>query len=157
MGKIKRKARSTQKKKGLSLLKPITMEMMGTEEDPCFGKHLDPRTPECSRCGDSEICAVMMHHNNALLKAKAEKDNKFMDLEGDKLADPKEVKKKVKLRIRELIKIKDQPIEKVVDDVHNIYVMHGWSKPRIKKFINYLAENKDWVSIQGNLLKFHKK
>jgi len=144
-------------KQGIDLLKPVTVEMLGTEADPCFGKFLDPRTPECSRCGDSELCAIKMAQNNKLLSEKAHSKGAFKDLEPEELADPKTIKKKVRLRIKELIRLKSRDMDFVVDDVHNIYVMHGWTKARIKKYIFTLIETKDWISKKGNLLKFHKK
>lgn len=157
--KIKRKARNKMSKIH-DTLKPITLEMLGTEDDPCFGKHLDPKNETCARCGDCEICAIVMQQNNHLKRAEVESKGTFKDLEEKdlKLVDKAEVKKMVRKRIRELAKLKPkgQDIQYVVDDIHSTYVMHGYTKKRILKIINLMAEKSETLSITNNKLKFHK-
>lgn len=156
--KIKRKPR-TKLSKTMDTLKPITLEMLGTADDPCFGKHQDPRTPECLRCGDSELCAIMMAQNNHIKRAKIEAEGKFKDLEEKdlKLADKKLIRKKVKRRVRELAKLKPkgQPMQYVIDDIHATYVMHGYTKERIEKVIKKMADKSSNLSITNNKIKFH--
>lgn len=164
MAKIKRKPRNKMSEKNIDLLQPITpmtFEKLGTADDPCFGKHLDPRTPECARCGDSEFCAIMMQQNNAIKRAKVESEGHFKDTEeSDKdLADKKLVRKKVKARVRELARSnkKGYPLQDTIDDVHKIFFSHGYTKKRVEKLIRAWAEKYDWLSLSNNYIKFHKK
>lgn len=147
--------------KNLDVLKPITIEMLGTAEDPCFGKFQDPKCAECQRCGDSEICAIMMQQNNHLKRAKIEAEGTFKDLEekDSKLADPKLVRKMVRKRVRELAKLKPkgQDIQYIIDDIHSTYVMHGYTKNKIGRLIDRMVENSETLSIKNNQIKFHSK
>lgn len=140
-----RKPRKKLSKK-LDTLAPIsniTLEQLGTAEDPCFGKLFEPRTDECSRCGDSEICAIKTMQNNNLRRAEIEAKHKFKDLEEIKdplKADPIVIKKMVRKRIKELIKLKMKP-EKIASDVHATYGTQGYSLKRVLKIID-LIKNK---------------
>lgn len=158
MGKIHRKPRKKMSKI-LDTLKPITIEMLGTEDDPCFGKFLEPKAPECQRCGDSEICAIAMQQKLQAVRAKAEKEGTFKDLESEKLADPKVIRKMIRQRIKELAKLnkKGENIDVIVDDVHSTYVIHGWTKKKVKRFIERLCENSEHISLTNNTIKYHKK
>lgn len=143
----------------LDTLKPITVEMLGTEDDPCFGKHLDPRTPECSRCGDAEICGIIMQQKLHIRRAQEEKENNFKDLELEKKADPALIKKMIRRRIKELAKLnkKGESVDVVVDDIHSTYVMHGWTKVKVKRFIEKFCEKSEYLSINKDTIKYHKK
>lgn len=137
-----RKPRKKLSKK-LDLVSPvsnITLEQLGTADDPCFGKLFDPKTDECSRCGDSEICAIRMMQNNTLKRASVEGKSKFKDIEekNDPLkADPIVIKKMVRRRIKELMKLKMKP-EKIAADVHATYNAQGYSIKRVLKIINII-------------------
>lgn len=139
----KRKAR--KKTKGVDILKPIsqvTIDQLGSAEDPCFGKHFDPREDECSRCGDSELCAIKMMQQNTIKRAKAEAEGKFKDMEekNDPLrADPLQVKKMVRRRIKELLKLKMKDTD-IAADLHATYNGQGYSIKRIIKIINLIKE-----------------
>lgn len=127
----------------LSPVSQITLEQLGSADDPCFGKHFDPKAEECSRCGDSEICAIKMMQNNTMKRAKIEAETKFKDIEEKNdplLADPLQVKKMVRRRIKELIKLKFKD-ERISTDVHATYGNQGYSIKRVLKIIN-LIKNK---------------
>lgn len=137
-----RKPRKKLSKK-LNTLVPIsnvTLEQLGTADDPCFGKLFDPKTDECSRCGDSEICAIKMMQNNNLKRAEVEAKHKFKDIEEEKdplKADPLIIKKMVRRRIKELIKLKMKP-ERIAADVNATYATQGYSIKRVLKFIDII-------------------
>lgn len=137
-----RKPRKKLSKK-LNTLVPIsnvTLEQLGTADDPCFGKLFDPKTDECSRCGDSEICAIKMMQNNNLKRAEVEAKHKFKDIEEEKdplKADPLVIKKMVRRRIKELIKLKMKP-ERIAADVNATYATQGYSIRRVLKFIDII-------------------
>lgn len=75
----------------VDLSKPFDYKMLGTADDPCFGKHFDEKAPECKACGDREICAVVMSQKLNLLRAKVTKDMPVMDKE---LPDGPDIDKK---------------------------------------------------------------
>ncbi len=58
--KKKRKSRDKVNKEEINLLKPLNLANFTLENDPCFGKHHDLKAPECNRCGDSEICSIIV-------------------------------------------------------------------------------------------------
>lgn len=70
-----------QKTSGVNLMEPVDITQFGTKDDPCFGKEYNLSTPECKRCGDSELCAIVMGQNNHLKREGIESKNRFKDLE----------------------------------------------------------------------------
>lgn len=64
---------------------PITLDQLGTDDDPCFGKHYDSSAPECQRCGDSELCLIKQAQLNSLTRAKIEEQQRFKDIEPEEL------------------------------------------------------------------------
>lgn len=61
-------------------LVPLDITRLGSEDDPCFGKHWDPRVAECKRCGDSEACTIAMQNKLTLRRGVIEGKKSFMDL-----------------------------------------------------------------------------
>lgn len=90
---MKRKPRNVMAKKNLDLTKPLDLpfDKLGSDDDPCFGKHNDPTAPECGRCGDSEICAIVQSQKAHLTRKKIESESEFKDI-----AKKKPFKKKKK-------------------------------------------------------------
>lgn len=78
-----------EKTKGVDLMEPVDITQFGTKDDPCFGKEYNLSAPECKRCGDSELCAIVMGQNNNLKRKDLESKNRFKDLEiVDKASNP---------------------------------------------------------------------
>lgn len=69
------------KTEDIDLMEPIDITQFGTDQDPCFGKEYNLSTPECKRCGDSELCAIVMGQNNHIKREKIEAEGRFKDLE----------------------------------------------------------------------------
>lgn len=85
---MKRVARTTKKMKKLDLSKPLDISILGSEDDPCFGKHHSLTASECSLCGDREICAVLSaQQSNVKLRKAEEAKHKFKDLEEAELME----------------------------------------------------------------------
>jgi len=82
---MKRKPRKTLMKKNISLATPVNLTVVGTEADPCFGKHHDSLAPECQRCGDSEFCIIAKAHKLTNKRLKLESENTYKDLEEEGL------------------------------------------------------------------------
>lgn len=81
----KRKARK-DKVKSVNMLKPlepIDIMALGTDDDPCFGKHFDMTEDECKRCGDCNLCQIVTNQKTIKLRGKVESENRFKDLELD--------------------------------------------------------------------------
>jgi len=92
MAKV-RKKRQNINKEDFNMLKPIDTLLLGSADDPCFGKHHDLLAPECKVCGDSEFCALAMA---SLLKGKSitmESNQRMKDIEEANLI---QIKKKEK-------------------------------------------------------------
>lgn len=142
MPRKNRKARKELAKKNLDLTKPITLEQLGSGEDPCFGKHYDPRAAECNRCGDSELCAIALAQNNHINRLKVEKKMPMKDVEeGDiKKMNPKKLRKEVKAKIREIVRDHKNGIasEVLIENVYGIYNAVDIKKSLIKKLITKL-------------------
>ena len=141
---------------------PIPMELLGTDEDPCFGKLFDPRVDECKRCGDSEICAIAMGQKNHLLRKGIEEDKAFKDLEELEIKptkDKKEIRRLVKKRIRGMVKMAggewvDQAL--VVDDVFASYNKDGYTQIRIRKIIKGMVEKSNSLISKNHKLKWNR-
>ena len=86
--KIKREKRKIAIKQ-VNLFEAIDTDKFGTEDDPCFGKHFDPKEDECKICGDCEICSIIMGQKLHLQRAAIEQEQQFKDLsEKDLLNTP---------------------------------------------------------------------
>lgn len=68
------------KKKNLDLTKPLPIDILGSESDPCFAQFNDPEADECQRCGDCEICAIVQSQNMHLKRSKIESKKQFKDV-----------------------------------------------------------------------------
>jgi len=83
MAKDKRESRKKLSKQ-VDITKPITpleLTKLGTDDDPCFGKHYDLTADECKRCGDCNLCSIVFNSKTEKLRGKEEKNNRFKDLE----------------------------------------------------------------------------
>ena len=156
--KPKRKSRDKISKKKLDLRLPISIDKFGTADDPCFGKHNDPRCDECKRCGDAEICAIAMGQTNHLLRSEQEMKSAFKDLEELNIPQEKDKKKltrDIKKRVRGMIKMgagKGVLIDDVIDDIFATYSKDGFKKSRIKKVILNMAEMTNKFTLTKNQL-----
>lgn len=82
MKKKKTKAKSTLPDiNKIPILKPITIDMLGTSSDPCFGEAYDLSTNDCRSCGDSELCAIKFAKGLGKTRKELEKDTQFKDLD----------------------------------------------------------------------------
>lgn len=75
----------------VDIMKPLSVNDIGTNGDPCFGKEYDLSTNECKMCGDSELCAIVFAQTMNKTRGKLEKEQHFKDM--DVLIDIQAVKK----------------------------------------------------------------
>lgn len=80
-----RKSRDKIDKSKFDLLKPIDVLSMGSDNDPCFGKHYDLLAKECRMCGDSEFCAIVKAQNLKITNLLENGDQRYKDIEEAKL------------------------------------------------------------------------
>ena len=148
------KIREPRKKliKKVDIMKPLNINTLGTSDDPCFGKHYDIKAPECQRCGDSELCAIVKAQKNNIAREKIEKNKSFKDLEPIKEVPSKEVKKKMKARIKEICK-EPLPLHILVDDLQASFNKFGYTSIRIKKWLKVI-EKKNLITIKNNTVKW---
>ena len=63
------------------ILEPMDISKLGTNGDPCFGKHYDLSTKECKMCGDSELCCIKFTDLMGKTRKELEAETKYKDLE----------------------------------------------------------------------------
>lgn len=63
------------------ILEPMDISKLGTNGDPCFGKHYDLSTKECKMCGDSELCCIKFTDLMGKTRKELEADTQYKDLE----------------------------------------------------------------------------
>jgi TPP-dependent pyruvate/acetoin dehydrogenase alpha subunit len=84
MGKKKiRKPKEKTDLKKYDLSKPL-IEIIGSDEDPCFGDHL-PTDSACKRCGDVELCSIVTAQKLRAERTKLSKTNTYRDEEDEDL------------------------------------------------------------------------
>ena len=94
------KQKKTKKKnlpsipEGKSILKPLSIEAIGSNGDPCFGLSYDLTTDECKMCGDSELCCIKFAAKMGTTRKEIESESQFKDLES--LIDAKALKKTIR-------------------------------------------------------------
>lgn len=154
---MKRKPRNKMSKT-VDTLKPITIEQLGTNDDPCFGKHYSISAPECQRCGDSELCAIVLSQKNHKKRAKHEAEAAFKDIEKPKMVDKKEIRKKIVQRILELVKAAGKngvEYRVVYDDIKGAYSKFDFSLNRLKVILNKTIKQNS-LTHKNNLIKWKK-
>lgn len=81
MAKEKKKKKSLPDLAKTEILKPIDIDSIGTNGDPCFGTKYDLTTNECKMCGDSELCCIKFAAAMGKTRKELEKENDYKDLE----------------------------------------------------------------------------
>lgn len=144
----------------MDITKPITLESLGTNDDPCFGQHHDPRNGDCQRCGDNEFCALAMGQLTHMKRLEIEKQQKFKDMEEQKILPPvdkKVIRKSIKNRIREAIKLAGSvgiSRDEIIQDIFASYSKDGFKKPTIGKILDRVSSNSDRIEISINTNKY---
>jgi len=116
-----RKARKATE--DIDFLKPINLSIIGTADDPCFGKQYNLSVKECKRCGDSELCGVVFSQHMQKERNKIQKKKRFKDIELDKpdLTKWVAMKKKEGLKRFQIIKIAKKTFGVTSKDIKKIY------------------------------------
>lgn len=126
--------------------KPIDISVIGTEDDPCFGKLYEPVTEECSGCGDSELCAIVHMHTLDSTRTKIEKKKKFKDKEKAASAETFMSTTKLQAKIESKLSKSKKPIRfsKIVRMVSKKYDPQGLLPPgRISELLKYAIKSSD--------------
>lgn len=112
------------------ILKPVNMNSIGGNDDPCFGKGYDLSTTECKQCGDSELCCLKFSQLVGKTRKQLEKDNQFKDLEI--LVDEKAVKKTIRA-----LKRKGEDKKAILDKLQAKYeISHKIARMLYRKLTN---------------------
>lgn len=82
----------------VDIFKPLSLEDIGSNNDPCFGKEYDLSTKECKLCGDSELCAIAFAQSMRTTRKEMETASHYKDL--DVLIDTKGIKKYIRTQKR---------------------------------------------------------
>lgn len=65
----------------VDLLKPIDIELIGTNGDPCFGKLYNLATKQCKMCGDSELCSIVFAQTMGKTRDQLNAENNYKDMQ----------------------------------------------------------------------------
>jgi len=130
--------------KHLDFMKPISMEIFGTNDDPCFGKHYSTKASECNMCGDSEACFIMMSQKQNVKRAEIESKESFKDLE-ETFFNSTELEKYI---LKKLKKYNTLLLTKVYSMVNNRYnSLKQVSKKEVKSAVIKVAKSSKSISI----------
>lgn len=139
MKKDKKRVKRKEFSKKLDITKAITLEQLGTKDDPCFGKYHSSKEEECKRCGDSEFCAIAMGQLTHIKRAELEKSGNFKDLEEKDIKKvPKPIwKKELRLKVKEVIKDNKAGItfDNLVLEMFAMFSKDGVTKKRLRKLV----------------------
>jgi len=127
----KRKARKKAIKKVDTTipLNPIDITKLGTDDDPCFGKHHDLTADECKMCGDSTICQIVCNSLTEKMRDTQEKDNRFKDLElGEETKEYKYITRML---------AKNMPASKIIKKVSEKFEI---DKKEARKFVKAIKK-----------------
>lgn len=97
--------RKKKKRVNLDPLVPVSLDMIGSDNDPCFGKGYDLSTDECKQCGDSELCAIKFAAELGKTRKQLEQENNYKDLES--LIDTAAVFKSIRAYKRKDLKMSE--------------------------------------------------
>lgn len=97
--------KKAKKKVSPDPLVPISLDMIGGNNDPCFGKGYDLSTEECKQCGDSELCAIKFAAELGKTRKQLEEENHYKDMES--LIDVKAVYKSIRAYKRKNLKMSE--------------------------------------------------
>ena len=81
MAKKKKPKKSLPDLSKTEILKPVDIDSIGSNGDPCFGTKYDLTTNECKMCGDSELCCIKFAAAMGKTRKELEKENDYKDLE----------------------------------------------------------------------------
>lgn len=76
----------------IDTMKPVLFTDLGSDNDPCFGKHYSLKAPECKRCGDKELCSIVSSTQIHKAIEQQEKKSPFIDVEEANLIDQQNYK-----------------------------------------------------------------
>lgn len=98
MAKQKKQKQNLPDISSAEILKPLNIDSIGTNGDPCFGTQYDLTTDECKMCGDSELCCIKFAAKIGKTRKQLEAENDYKDLEI--LVDIPAVKKTIRALLR---------------------------------------------------------
>lgn len=144
-----------KKKVKIDIMKPILFTDLGTENDPCFGKHYSITASECKRCGDSDVCAILCQNNMHKEYQEQESKNRFKDVEEGQLID-KQNRKLEKLLITKGKKKPDTwlSLEKLVPKVRVKFNLTKPEDPQILQRLIKAGENAEGITLNKSLTKY---
>lgn len=147
--KKKRKAR-TELIKEVDLLKPIDLTVVGTPDDPCFGKLHDSTHETCRRCGDSEVCAMVYGQTNHIKRFKEESSSNLMDTPDKEPLSATLLSRFIRLRLK---KIKKSSVVKIR---FAVMARFGVSEKKFDKLLLKVLKKSKNIQLKGDILKYTK-
>lgn len=118
-------------------LTPIELTKLGTEDDPCFGKHFDLTADECKICGDCNVCSIVFNATTEKKRDKVEKEHRFKDLELEGKKKDKHLKETKESKLVKRLLEKGMPTIKIVKRLVSKFEM---DKAKAKKLVKSIKK-----------------
>lgn len=144
-----------KKKVEIDIMKPLLFTDLGTDNDPCFGKHYSIAAAECKRCGDADVCAILCQEGMHKEYKEQEAKNRFKDVEEGQFID-KQNKKLEKLLINRAKKKPDTwlSLSKLVPKVIEKFNLTEKDKLQVLQRLIKAGENADNIVLNKSLTKY---
>lgn len=114
-------------------MKPLDLLSLGTDKDPCFGKHHSLKAVECLSCGDSEFCSIVFAQSLHKNRIEVESKQKMKDLDEAEDVEIKKIKEATELLTK--LKAKDHKRMKVILNVAEEFKL---TKDKVKELYNQI-------------------
>lgn len=134
--------------KTVDIMQPITIDMLGSKDDPCFGKKFDGKNSTCKRCGDSELCLIKMGLTTAVKRKQIEEGK----VEIKDKTDVESIVDKAKIHkflLQKLKKTNPLPIAKAITLIRKQFYNPDTDKKAIISDISHIAKQ----SVEVKLIK----
>lgn len=117
---MKRIKRTPHKKTAIKVepFKPL-LEVIGTDEDPCFGNFLIT-DDACKRCGDSEACSIRTQHLLSHERKALSSKKKYRDEEDSQLLDERDAKIKALIKKKKALGVSTKDIRALITSKFNL-------------------------------------
>lgn len=139
----------------VNIMKPIIASELGSENDPCFGKHYSIKADECLRCGDADVCSIICQNQIHREIEKQASKGKFLDIEEAELVEAQNKKLETLIRKRaQKAEGKWVSFDKLITIVKEKFNLTDIDDPQIINRLIKAAQKVKEVTINKSLTKF---
>lgn len=148
MKKQRKERTKLSKDTSIDIMKPISLELIGTANDPCFGKLNNPDAEECNRCGDCELCAIVQSQKLHVKRDEIESKQAFKDIQKIRVSRMVILKS-----LKKIIKKGSMPIPEAKDKVCKKLHIHESQFDKAFKVLTPKHVFMKYFIVKNNLIK----